>query len=478
MVLTRHDGWKLAFTLDWIFSVAYRCRHGTTAQIRKARSPRNAVPPVDARVAPTGSAQAGRIGRGHRPGGRACLHGINKAVTVLSHRIRLSPNNVQASWFERCAGTARFAYNLGLARWQEMYAAGEKPNWRTLNAELNARKAADFPWMAEVPWAVTNKALSDLGSAFSHFFRRVKNGAGKVGYPKFKAKKRSTPAFAIEGRALAFSGRKMKVPKLGWVRLTQPLRFPGKVLSARFSKRAGHWYVSIQVDVDESWVYPHRCETQAAVGIDLGLKDLAVLSTGEKIEAPRVLRAHERRLRKLNKELSRRTKGGGNWRKTKAKLGRLHERIANVRKAVTHKLTADVVRRFGVIGIEDLNVKGMARGLRLAKSVMDAGMAECRRQLEYKALLAGSEVVVVDRWFPSTKTCSACGVVQGVVPLSVRQWTCECGAKHDRDVNAAINLRESALAQRVEACRPGSAGREKRPVKPLVGQEVGCCAVN
>lgn len=399
---------------------------------------------------------------------------------ILGQRIRLDPNNVQASFFDRCAGTARFTYNWGLARWQALYESGRKPSWQGLNTELNATKSAEFPWMAELPWAIANKALANLGNAFSHFFRRVKQGSGKVGYPRFKSKKRDKPAFAIEGRALQFDGKSVKVPKLGWVRTRQDVRFPGKVLSARFSKHAGHWYASIQVEVDESrWSYPHRCETQAAVGMDLGVKDLAVLSTGEKIDAPRALRAHEKQLRRLNKELSRRTKGGANWRKTKAKLGRLHERISNVRKDVTHKLTAGVVRRFGVIAIEDLSVAGMVRGIRLAKSVMDAAMGEVRSQLEYKSKLSGSELVIVDRWFPSTKTCSACGVVRGVVPLSVRRWTCdECGAEHDRDLNAAINLRESALAQRVEACRPGSAGREKRPVKLLVGQEVGCCAVN
>ena len=390
---------------------------------------------------------------------------------ILGQRIRLDPNDVPATFFERCAGTARFTFNWGLARWRAQYEAGNKPSWVALNGELNACKAAEFPWMAELPWAVSNKALADLGGAFTNFFRRVKLGQ-KPGYPKFKAKKRTSPAFAIEGRALQFDGKKVKVPKLGWVRTRQEVRFPGRILSARFSEHAGHWYLSIQVEVADSFVYPHRCETQDAVGVDLGVVDLAVLSTGEKIEAPRVLRAHEKRLRRLNKELSRRTKGGVNWRKTKAKLGRLHERISNIRKDVTHKLTASLVERFRVIGIEDLNVTGMTKNRRLAKSVMDAAMTEVSRQLAYKAPLAGSQVTVADRWFPSSKLCSDCGTKRaGPLALSIREWSCEsCGVVHDRDINAAINLRTAALAG--IACRQGSSGTgRKTGVKLPIGQE-------
>ena len=393
-------------------------------------------------------------------------------MIVLGQRIQLDPNNVQATWMERCAGTARFTWNWGLARWQTKYASGEKSSWQSLNTELNAIKAVEFPWMTELPWAVPNKALADLGTAFTNFFRRVKAGQ-KPGYPRFKSKKRSIPAFAIEGRALQFNGRKIKLPKLGWVRIRQDLRFPGKILSARFTKRANHWYVSLHIEIDESrWSYPHRCETQAVVGVDLGVRDLAVLSDGTKVAAPRALRKHEAKLRRLNKELSRRTQGGKNRQKTKTKLGRLHERIANIRKDVTDNLTARLVRDFRWIGIENLNIAGMTANRRLAKSVMDAAMAEVGRQLDYKAPLAGSKIVRADRWFASSKTCSVCGVVRGPMSLSERHWTCSaCGAEHDRDENAAENLKQMAAAHAVTACCPGSAGRPMPSVKLLVGQE-------
>ena len=385
---------------------------------------------------------------------------------ILGQRIRLDPNDVQTTFFERCAGTTRFTWNLGLARWKELYEAGEKPNWHKLGAEINARKATDLAWMRELPWAIPNNALRDLGAAFSHFFRRVKAGDPKVGYPRYKKKSRCQEGFAIEARALVFDGKKVKVPKLGWVRTRQDVRFPGRVLSAWFTKRAGHWYVALQVEADEArWSYPHRCETQAVVGVDLGVRDLAVLSTGERVEAPRSLRRYELKLRRLNKELSRRTKGGKNWQKTKAALGRLHERIANVRGAAVHKLTANVVQQFRWIGVEDLNVRGMAGNRHLAKSVMDAAMGEVLRQLVYKAPLAGAFVVQADRWFPSSKRCHVCGFVRDALPLGVRRWTCEnCGAEHDRDDNAAQNLKIMAAAYAATAQRPdlrlGSVGWE------------------
>lgn len=394
---------------------------------------------------------------------------------ILGQRVRLDPNNVQRTFLGRCAGAARRIWNDGLARWQELYGAGGKPYWQGLNAEVNARKTTDLAWLRELPWAVSNNALQDLGVAFTNFFRRVRVGDGKPGYPRFKKKGRCREGFAIEGRALRFEGRKVYVPKLGWVRTRQALRFPGKIVAARFILYAGHWYVSVQVEIDESWAYPHRCETQAVVGVDLGLVRLAVPSEGEPTDAPRALRFCEDRLRRLNKELARRTKGGANWHKTKAKLAKCHEKIANLRRDVTHKLTACLVHDFRWIGVEDLNVAGMGQNRHLAKSVADAAMAEVRRQLAYKSILSGSTIVVADRWFPSSKTCSSCGVVRDSLPLSVRMWACDaCSAKHNRDLNAAYNLRNLAAAFAAKACRQGSAGANLAArVKLPRGQEAG-----
>ncbi|MFH1184503.1 MAG: RNA-guided endonuclease TnpB family protein [Chloroflexota bacterium] len=371
-------------------------------------------------------------------------------MTILSHRIRLDLNNVQETWFNRCAGAARWAYNQGLARWQELYKADEKTSWQGLNKELNASKP---DWLRELPWKISNGALEDLGRAFTNFF------AKRAKYPNFKKRGRCRDGFSLDAREVRFDGTRIRIPRLGWVRTREILRFPGKVLSVRFTKQARHWYASAQVEIDESWSYPHVCETQAAVGVDMGVKDLAVLSDGTRVPAPRILRRLEGKLRMLNKRLSRRAKGGKNWLKAKAQLGRLHERIANIRKDVTHNLTARLVCDFKTIVIEDLNIKGMASNSHLAKSIIDAAMGEVRRQLEYKAPLAGSDVLVAGRWFASSKTCSDCEHVLDVLPLSVREWICPvCGSVHDRDVNAGINLKKLAAARAVTALSQGSSG--------------------
>ncbi len=392
---------------------------------------------------------------------------------MLSHRIRLDPNNAQRAWLERCAGAARFAYNWGLARWQEQYAAGEKPSWQKLNAELNARKKGDLSWLYDLPSPLTNRAFADLGTAFTNFFRRVKVGARQKGHPHFKKKGRCREGFAVDACGVRFTDKCVKLPKLGWLRMREVVRFPGRVISVRFTKHAAHWYLSVQVEVDESrWSYPHRCETQAAVGVDLGVVDLAVLSNGERTEAPRPLRKMEIRLRRLNKELHRRTEGGRNREKTKMRFARLHERVVNIRRDVTHKFTSGLVRRFRWIGVEDLNVAGMMHS-RLAKSVADAAMGEVLRQLRYKVKLAGAALVAADRFYPSSKTCSACGAVYAGLTLGERRWTCDgCGAEHDRDENAAKNLEAMAAAHAVTACCHGSAGPGRETgAKLLSGQE-------
>ena len=372
---------------------------------------------------------------------------------ILAHRIRLDPNTMQRSTFTRCAGTSRFVWNWGLAEWGRQYEGGGKPSWQALNAQLNQLKQHVLPWLCELPWKVLTQALQDLGVAFNRFFEK------KARYPRFKKKGTCRESFAIDSRAVRFGGRRVRIPRLGWVRMREPFRFPGRLRSTRLSKRADHWYLSVQVEIDESeWSYPHRCETQTAcVGVDLGVVDLAVLSTGERIKAPRILRSLEGRLRMLNKELHRRKKGGRNRAKTKLKIQKLYERMANVRKDVIHKLTSDLVRRFRFIGIEHLNVRGMVRS-RLAKSVLDAAPYELRRQLEYKAPLAGALVIAAGPWEASSKTCHICSCINRRLGLK-KAWTCTgCGTGHDRDENAAKNIENMAAAHAATAQCQGSSG--------------------
>ncbi len=384
---------------------------------------------------------------------------------IVAHKIALDPNDKQATYFARAAGTARFAYNWALAEWQRQYEAWKqdnslpKPSQAALRRQLNAIKREQFPWMLEVTKNAPQMAIIQLGEAFKNFF------AGRAKYPKFR-KKGVHDRFTLTNDQFSIDGCRIRIPNLGWVRMRESLRFNGKIMSATISRVADRWFVSITVDTEDP--PKSRAENQGTVGVDLGVAALATLSTGETITGPKPHKALLDRLRRLSRSLSRKQKGSSNRRKARAKLARLHARIANIRSDALHKLTTEITRRFHTIGIEDLNVRGMAKNRRLARSIADMGFFEFRRQLEYKATMRGGVVVVADRWFASSKTCSACGSVQEAMPLSVRQWICpDCGTRHDRDLNAAINLKNMAVSSTVTACGEEGAGRaRKSAVKP------------
>jgi putative transposase len=368
----------------------------------------------------------------------------------LSHKIRLYPNQQAGDYFVRACGISRFAYNWALARWKEKYEAGDcDMSGYSLVKEFNAVKADEFPWTSEVTKWAPQKAIQDLGDAFRRFFKKVSR------YPKFKKKGIAKDGFYLGIGHFQIDGKYLRIPKLGWVRMAQELRFPGKTKSIVIGQEAGRWYASVLVEVDDTWEYPHRCETQAVVGIDLGIKTLATLSDGSKYEGPKALITYERKLRRLSKSLSRKKKGSRNRNKARQKLARLYARIKNVRKDYTHKLTAEIVRTNQWIGIENLNIKGMSKLRSLSKRISDVAWRELRRQLEYKSILAGSNIIVADRFFPSSKTCSSCGHKLDELSLAVRQWSCPyCKDRHDRDVNAAINLQHVAarVAETKNAC--------------------------
>jgi putative transposase len=363
---------------------------------------------------------------------------------LIAHRIALDPNNVQATYFARAAGVARFAYNWALDQWQKQYEAHKanpalpKPNQMALRRQLNAIKRERFPWMMEVTKCAPQMAIIQLGQAFENFF------AGRARYPQFRKKGRDD-RFTLSNDQFIVDGRRIRIPNLGWVPMREPLRFTGKILSATISRVADRWFVSITVDVPDPQL--PKAENQGAVGVDLGASALATLSTGEVIPGPKPHKALLSRLRRLSKSLSRKQRGSANRAKAKAKLARLHARIAAIRQDALHQLTTSLTRRFHIIAIEDLNVHGMMANRHLARSIADMGFFEFRRQLQYKAAMRGGQVVVADRFFASSKTCSACGHKLETLPLSVREWTCPaCGIVHDRDVNAAKNLERLALA--------------------------------
>lgn len=369
---------------------------------------------------------------------------------LSAHRIRLDPNNAQASYLARAAGVARFAYNWALAEWQRQHEACKidptlpLPNQGALRRQLNTVKRSQFPWMLEVTKDAPEKAIIQLGRAFENFF------AKRARHPVFRRKGRDD-RFALSSHQFRVENRRIRIPKLGWVRMREALRFTGRIISASISRVAGHWYASINVDTQDLTSSP--AENQGVVGVDLGITVLATLSTGEKIAGPKALRPLLKRLARLSRVLSRKVKGSRNRVKARLKLAKLHERIASIRRDSLHQLSNSITRRFHTIGIEDLNVKGMLANGRLARAIANMGWSELRRQLAYKSGWRGNEVVVVSRWYPSSRTCSRCGFRLDALDLKLRQWICpSCGAAHDRDVNAAVNLKNMAVSSTASAC--------------------------
>jgi len=382
---------------------------------------------------------------------------------MLAHKIALDPNDVQETYFRQAAGVARFAYNWALDQWQQHYAAWKddptlpKPSEAALRRQLNAIKRDAFPWMLEVTKNAPQMAVIHLGQAFQNFFQ------GIAEYPTFKKKGRHD-RFTLTNDQFTVKGRKVQIPKLGWVRLHEPLRFVGKVVEGTVSRTADRWYLSVTVEMPDPPV-AHR-ENQTVVGVDLGVSALATLSTGEKIRGPKAYGVALKQLRRWSRQFSRQMEAAKvraglkpgqpipkgmhilwsqNMVKIQRRIARLHARIANIRADALHQLTTMLVERFDVIAIEDLNVAGMLKNHKLARRIADMGFGEFRRQLEYKAAQRGKTVIVVNRWYPSSKACSACGYTMRKMPLSVREWTCPaCHTHHDRDVNAAINLRQVA----------------------------------
>ena len=382
---------------------------------------------------------------------------------VLSHRIALVPTATQELLLRQAVGVSRFAYNWALAEWKRQYQAGEKPSEVALRRQLNSIKRQQFPWMRLVPKSVPQQAIKNCGAAFRRYFQKQSR------YPKFKKKGvRDSARFDNGPGTFEFAGQRVRLPVIGWMKLREELRFSGKALSATVRRVADRWFVSVSVEVDLP--EPVR-ESQAAVGIDLGVSTAATLSSGEKLPGPKALGAHLERLQRLSRWHSRKKKGSNNRRKSAMRLARLHARISSVRQDWLHQTTTRLAREFAVIGIEDLNVRGMMKNQKLARNIGDIGFHEFRRQLEYKSMLYGADLVTASRWLPSSKTCSACGRISEELPLSLREWSCECGAFHDRDINAARNLCRYALDRascaRINACgEEGSDAGLTASVKP------------
>ncbi len=360
-------------------------------------------------------------------------------MIILSHKIQIkNPTVKQEQYFRQACGTARFAYNWGLEEWKKQHLAGFKPTARTVRTAFNAIKPIDFPWVFNVTKCAAEQAFSDLGTAFKRFFKHI------GGYPRFK-KKGVHDSFYLSNDQFKLSGNKIRIPKLGWVKLTEELRFSGKVMSATVSRVADKWFVSLSVQMEASPV--KVSENQAdVVGVDLGVKTLATLSNGETVEGRKPLKKLSLRLARMQRHLTKCVKGSKRYNRQKMKIARLHYRIRCIRIDGLHKLTHRLCQGFKVICLEDLNVKGMLKNHKLAKAISDMGFYEFKRQIEYKATLFGNWISTISKWFPSSKTCSNCGYKKEALKLSERIYYCEaCGHKIDRDLNAAINIEKEGI---------------------------------
>jgi len=365
-----------------------------------------------------------------------------------AHKIRLNPTPEQEQYFRKASGTARFVYNWGLAEIKRALDDGRTPESALgLKARFNAIKREQFPWVFEVTKCAAEGAFRNLGAALKNFFasKRGERKGKQMGFPKWKSRRKGYSSFYLANDRFSVDGHELIVPKLGRVNMTEPLRFAGKIMGATISERAGWWWVSIQVDVPHE---PHAHQGHA-VGVDVGVKDLAVDSDGQRYENQAPLRKAIRTVRRLARRVSRRIKGSQNRRKAVLKLARAHYRVACLRADVHHKATTKIVRKAALIGVEDLNVAGMLKNRKLAQALSDASLRQFHRQLDYKAEWHGSRVQALGRFYPSSKLHNGCGGYKDDLDLADRVWVCPaCHKVVDRDLNAARNIRDEALRMR------------------------------
>ena len=373
-------------------------------------------------------------------------------------KVALDPTPIQERLMLSHAGAARFAYNAGLAHVKAALEAGEKPEWSSYslqhwwveNRDTLAVDSDGAIWWRENSKEAYRSGLRWLADGLSNWSKSRKGTrkGRRVGFPKFKSKDRGTPRFsysisgARDGGLIKGDAKALWLPRIGRVHCFENVtaRANGaRVLNMTISRRAGRWYASLTVERDEPTV--KQAPKGGAVGIDLGVKTLATLSDGAVVPNPHHLQADERRLKRAQKALSRKTKGSKRRAKARGRVARIHARVANRRSDALNKLTTRLAHAYSDICIEDLNVAGMVKNRRLAKAVQDASFYELRHQLEYKTAKTGARLHIIDRWYPSSKTCSNCGSVKAKLSLNERVYRCdECGLSIDRDLNAAINI--------------------------------------
>ena len=360
-----------------------------------------------------------------------------------AHKISLDPTRAQVRYFRKACGCARVAYNWALDHVRKRLDAGELvENQYELKQLFNKVKKDLFPWMSEVTKCAPEGALMNFEKARRNFF------AKRSKFPTHH-KKGVNDSFMVANDAFRCESKKAYIPKLGSVRMREPLRFTGKIMRGTVKCETDRWFLVVCVELPDP-VPPLR--DSQTVGVDLGIKALATLSTGETVEGPKALAKTLARIKRLNRTVSRRKKGSNRRRKAVKLLAKAHCRVKCIRQDHLHKLTTRLAKQYSVVGIEDLNVKGMVKNKKLGRQLSDQSFGEFRRQLEYKAPTFGSKIIVTDRFYPSSKTCNCCGYKNEMLALSHRHWVYDqCGSRHDRDVNAAVNLMKLAVGLTVNA---------------------------
>ena len=363
-------------------------------------------------------------------------------MAIRSHKIALDTTVEQRSWFSQQCGYARFAFNHALSDFK----VSESGHWKELNKRFNIAKRG-IEWAKRMDQRAALFGIKHLGDAISRW------RSGQNRFPK-KKKRRDRQSYSTDPTSVRIKGKRIRLPKLGWVRMFQKLRFTGEVVKVTLSRTAHRWFVSITIDTGTPNA-PRDTRGLPVVGIDVGINSLATLDTRKQYRNPRPLKRYERKLKREQRRLSKKAYLSNNWYKQKRKVERIHYRIACIRIDAQHKATTEIVNSASMLGIETLKITNMLKNKKLAKALSDSALGGFLEKLKSKAEVLGIPVIEAPQFFASSKTCSRCGHKKDKLSLSERQYHCgACGYSVDRDVNAAINLKHLAVGhtERVNAC--------------------------
>lgn len=373
-------------------------------------------------------------------------------MVLKAYKFRIYPDNEQAYFINNCINSCRYVFNWALEQEKNEYETNKKMIGKYgLNKKLTELKQ-DKIWLYETPNQSLQYSIENLDNAYKHFFRRCKKGE-TPGYPKFKSRFNPVQSFRfINSYHIFWDRNTIKIPKLkSEINAIFDRKVEGKLRTATISRtNTNKYFISILIDDGLEPTKQIEYDETNTIGIDLGIKDFATLSNGEKIDNPHILKNLEIKLAKEQRKLSRKKKGSSNYNKQKIKVARVHEKIANQRSDFQHKLSRKLVNENAAIALEDLKIKNMVKNRHLSKCISDASWGEFKTQLVYKAEWAGKTILKINTFAPSSKTCSICGYKYVDLSLSERNWICpECNTNHDRDINAAINIKNFALKENI-----------------------------